>query len=145
MNNDNYFMKEAIKEAKKAYKKDEIPIGAVIVCDDEIISRGHNLRDSKNIVTKHAEVIAIEKANIKLNNWRLVDCTLYSSLEPCEMCSAVIKASKLKRVVYCASSNEESHEYEQIIEPLLIEQAESLIKDAFINIRKKNVSREKAK
>lgn len=143
MNNDNCFMKEAIKEAKKAYIKDEIPIGAVIVCDNKIISRGHNLRDSKNIVTKHAEVIAIEKANKKLHNWRLVDCTLYTSLEPCEMCTAIIKASKLKRVVYCASSNEGSREFEQLKVLSLINQSESLIKDAFINIRKKNVSRDK--
>ena len=140
--NDDFFIKESIKEAKKAYKKNEIPVGAVIVLNDGIIAKGHNLRDSKNIITKHAEIIAIEKANKVLNNWRLVDCTLYSSLEPCEMCSAVIKAAKIKRVVYAAKSPEGKSEFIQIDNPSLINKSESLIKTAFINIRNKNVSRE---
>ena len=76
------FMKEAIKEAKKAYEKLEVPIGAVIVKDNNIIARGYNLKEEKQSTIKHAEIIAIEKASKKLNNWRLSDCEMYVTLEP---------------------------------------------------------------
>ena len=139
MNDDIYYMKEAIKEAKKAYKKNEIPVGVIIVEDNKIISRGHNLRDSSNIVTKHAEIIAIEKANRKLNNWRLVNCTLYSTLEPCNMCREVIKESKINKVIYGANkSNICRSNYDQINSHTLIKECEELIKNKFIEIRNNN-------
>lgn len=139
MNDDIYYMKEAIKEAKKAYKKNEIPVGVIIVEDNKIISRGHNLRDSSNIVTKHAEIIAIEKANRKLNNWRLVNCTLYSTLEPCNMCREVIKESKINKVIYGANnSNICRSNYDQINSYTLIKECEELIKNKFIEIRNNN-------
>ena len=96
-------MKEAIIEAKKAYEKDEVPIGAVIVKEGKIIARAHNLRESKQIATAHAEILAIEKACKKIGSWRLNDCTLYVTLEPCAMCSGAMILSRVNRIVYGAS------------------------------------------
>lgn len=96
---DNNFMKEAIKEAKKAYQKEEVPVGAVIVKDGKIISRGYNVKELKKDTTKHAEIIAIQKASKKLNSWRLEDCTMYVTLEPCSMCAGAIIQARLKKVV----------------------------------------------
>lgn len=96
------FMVEAIKEAKKAELIDEVPIGCVIVKDDKIIARGHNLRESKQCSTAHAEIIAIEKACRKLKSWRLEGCSLYVTLEPCPMCSGAILQSRIEHVVYGA-------------------------------------------
>lgn len=95
-------MVEAIKEAKKAELIDEVPIGCVIVKDDKIIARGHNLRESKQRSTAHAEIIAIEKACRKLKSWRLEGCSLYVTLEPCPMCSGAILQSRIEYVVYGA-------------------------------------------
>lgn len=95
-------MKKAILEAKKAAKMDEVPIGAVIVKDDKIIARGFNHRESKNDVTSHAEIEAIRKANKKLNSWRLVDCDIYITTEPCLMCMGAIYQSHIKNVYYGA-------------------------------------------
>ena len=100
---DKKYMKEAIKEAKKAWEKDEVPIGAVIVKDGKVIARAHNLRESKQIATAHAEIIAIEKACKKIGSWRLNDCTLYVTLEPCAMCSGAMILSRVDRIVYGAS------------------------------------------
>ena len=95
-------MVEAIKEAKKAELIDEVPIGCVIVKDDKIIARGHNLRESKQRSTAHAEIIAIDKACRKLKSWRLEGCSLYVTLEPCPMCSGAILQSRIEHVVYGA-------------------------------------------
>lgn len=92
------FMKEALKEAQKAYKKLEVPIGAVIVKDNKIIARGHNLKEEKQNALKHAESIVIEKACKKLNNWRLNDCEMYVTLEPCPMCAGAIINSRIKKI-----------------------------------------------
>ena len=97
------YMKLAIKEALKAQKKDEVPIGAIIVKDGKIISRGHNLRESKQMASAHAEMIAIEKACKKLNTWRLEGCTLYVTLEPCPMCTGATILSRIDKVVYGAN------------------------------------------
>ena len=102
MKNPEYFMSIALKEAQKALLKDETPIGCVIVKDDKVIARGHNLREIKNIVTSHAEIEAITKANKKLNNWRLVDCDLYVTIEPCIMCAGAIIQSRIRTVYYGA-------------------------------------------
>lgn len=100
MKNDEYYMNIALKEAKKAYLKGEIPIGAVIVKNNKIIARGYNLKESKKNVVKHAEIIAIEKACTKLNNWRLLDCTIYVTMFPCPMCASAINQSRISRIVY---------------------------------------------
>lgn len=102
MNKNIHYMKLAIKEAKKAYALNEIPIGCVIVYQDKVIARGHNLREKKNSSLAHAEVIAIEKACKKLESWRLEDCQMYITLEPCCMCGGAIIQSRIKRVVYGA-------------------------------------------
>ena len=98
MEKKEYFMKEALKEAKKAYKKKEVPVGVVIVKDDKIIARAYNQKERKNSPIKHAEIIAIEKACKKLNNWRLNDCEMYVTLEPCPMCAGAIINSRIKKV-----------------------------------------------
>lgn len=95
-------MKLAIEEAKKAEQIDEVPIGAVIVRDDEVIGTGYNLREKTQTTLSHAELIAIEKANQKLGSWRLDDCTLYVTLEPCPMCAGAIVQARIKRVVFGA-------------------------------------------
>ena len=103
MNQDELFMKEALKEAQKAYIKDEVPIGCVIVKDNKIIARGHNLKEKNNNALLHAEIVALTKAQKKLNDWHLNDCTLYVTVEPCLMCTGAITQTRIKRVVYgCA-------------------------------------------
>ena len=92
------FMKEALKEAKKAYEKLEVPVGCVIVKDGKIIARAHNLKETKQDTTKHAEMIAIQKASKKLNAWRLLDCDMYITLEPCSMCAGAIINSRIRKV-----------------------------------------------
>ena len=92
------FMKEALKQAKKAYAKLEIPVGAVIVKDGKIIARGYNRKEEKHDTTKHAEIIAIQKASKNLNSWRLNDCEMYVTLEPCPMCAGAIIQSRIKKV-----------------------------------------------
>ena len=92
------FMKEAIKEAKKAYEKEEVPVGAVIVKDGKIIARAHNLKETKIDTTCHAEILAIKKASKKLNSWRLENCEMYVTLEPCSMCAGALIQSRIKKV-----------------------------------------------
>ena len=96
--NKEYFMNEALKEAKKAYDKLEVPVGVVIVKDNEIIARAYNQKEMKNSPIKHAEIIALEKACKKLSNWRLNDCEMYVTLEPCPMCAGAIVNSRIKKV-----------------------------------------------
>ena len=91
-------MKEAIKQAKKAYDKEEIPVGAVIVKDGKIIARGYNKKEEKKDTTQHAEIIAIQKASRKIGAWRLQDCEMYVTLEPCAMCTGALIQARLKRV-----------------------------------------------
>ena len=94
------YMDEAIKEAKKAYLKKEVPIGAVVVFNNEIIGRGHNNRINKNDVMAHAEIEAIHEASNYLQDWRLDSCDLYVTLEPCNMCMEIIKASRINNVYF---------------------------------------------
>ena len=98
MEQKEYYMKQALKEAKKAYKKLEVPVGAVIVKDGKIIARAHNQKETKTDTTKHAEILAIQKASKKLESWRLIDCEMYVTLEPCSMCAGAIINSRIKKV-----------------------------------------------
>lgn len=97
-----HFMKLAIKEAHKACDLDEVPIGCVIVKDDKVIARGHNMRETKQDATGHAEIKTLQKACKKLNSWRLEDCDLYVTLEPCIMCSGAIIQSRIRNVYFGA-------------------------------------------
>ncbi len=102
MENDILFMEKAIRQAKCALKKDEVPVGAVIVKSGKVISRGYNKRETLSLSTAHAEISAIEKACKKLGAWRLTGCTLYVTLEPCPMCAGAIINSRIDRVVFGA-------------------------------------------
>jgi tRNA(adenine34) deaminase len=102
---DEYFMGEALKEAKKAFEADEVPVGAVVVCQDKIIARAHNLSERLNDVTAHAEMQAITSAAAYLGGKYLNDCTMYVSLEPCVMCAGALHWAQLKRLVYAAADD----------------------------------------
>lgn len=104
----NVFMQAAINEAKKAFKKGEVPIGAVIVKNNKIIAKAHNLVEIKNNALCHAEIIAIKKASKKLKNWRLSDCDLYVTLEPCDMCTGAIKNARINKVYYATKKIQEN-------------------------------------
>lgn len=99
MTNEEKYMKEAIRQAKKAYALDEVPIGCVIVQDGKIIARGYNRRNTDKNTLAHAELTAIRKASKKTGDWRLEDCTMYVTLEPCQMCAGAIVQSRMKKVV----------------------------------------------
>lgn len=99
MNQDEHFMKQAIRQAKKAYALEEVPIGCVIVYEGKIIARGYNRRNTDKNTLAHAEMIAIKKASKKLGDWRLEGCTMYITLEPCQMCAGAIVQARVSRVV----------------------------------------------
>lgn len=99
MTQDEKYMKQAIKQAKKAYALDEVPIGCVIVASDKIIARGYNRRNTDKNPLAHAELSAIRKASKKTGDWRLEECTMYVTLEPCQMCAGAIVQARIPRVV----------------------------------------------
>ena len=99
MTTDEKYMKEALKQAKKAYALKEVPVGCVIVYEDQIIARGYNRRNTDQNTTSHAEINAIRKASKKLGDWRLEGCTIYITMEPCQMCAGAIVQARMGRVV----------------------------------------------
>lgn len=144
-------MKEAIRQAKKAYALDEVPIGCVIVYEGKIIARGYNRRNTDKNTLSHAELNAIRKASRKLGDWRLDGCTMYVTLEPCQMCAGAIVQSRIQKVIMgcrnpkagCAGSilnllqvPQFNHQAE-IEEGVLEEQCSELIKEFFRNLREK--------
>ena len=144
------FMKEALKEAKKAYDKLEVPVGAVIVKDGKIIARAHNLKETKYDTTKHAEILAIQKASKKLESWRLLDCEMYVTLEPCSMCAGAMINARIKKVYIGASDKKtgavgsvfnlfEDYTFNHKVEVekgILQTECENLLKDFFKMLRK---------
>ena len=154
---DSIFMKEALKEAKKAYKKLEVPVGCVIVKDGKIIARAHNLKETKYDTTKHAEILAIQKASNKLESWRLIDCDMYVTLEPCPMCAGAIIQSRIKNLYYGASDEKtgavgsvlnlmEDFKFNHIVnveKGILKNDCENLLKDFFRELRKSKKEQEK--
>jgi len=148
--NDKKYMKRALKEAKKAFNKNEVPVGAVIVYQGKIIAKAHNLREKSRRVTAHAEILAIEKANKKLKSWRLDNCTMYVTIEPCPMCAGAIIQSRIKNLVYGAKEQKSgSHDsviklFEQgythqveVSSGIMEQECGGLISDFFKKLRKK--------
>ena len=115
--NDNYFMKEALKEGQKALEKEEIPVGCVIVCDNQIIARAHNFTQQLNDVTAHAEMQAFTAASDYLGGKYLNECTLYVTLEPCVMCAGASYWTQIKKIVYGAKDIKRG--YSQLSENIL--------------------------
>ena len=144
MKNDNYYMNLALKEAKKAYELNEVPIGCIIVKDGKIISKSYNKKTLKNIATYHAEILAINKACKKLNSWYLDECTLYTTVEPCLMCTGAIIQSRISKVVY-GTSNESfgyirniNNSKLKIIPNILKEECQNILSKFFEEKRKNN-------
>ena len=147
----SFYMKEALKEAYKAYEKKETPIGAIIVKDGEIIARAHNLTEELKDPTAHAEILAIREASKKLGGWRLVDCDLYVTMEPCIMCSGAIVNSRIKKLIIGTkhiknSYTEKQHEFKidyykdnniQITFGVLEEDCSTILQEFFKNLRKR--------
>lgn len=154
MTKEEKFMKLALKEAKKALLIDEVPIGCVIVKDDKIIARSFNTREKDKLVTSHCEINAIKKASKKLNDWQLIDCELYVTLEPCPMCAGAIYQARIKRVVYGASDIKQGalgssfnlyyidtlNHHPEIISGVMKEECSQIIKEFFKEKRNKNKS-----
>lgn len=143
-------MKEALKEAKKAYKKEEIPVGAIVVKNGKIIAKAHNLKESKCSSISHAEILAIQKANKELGAWRLEDCEMYITLEPCMMCMGAIINSRIKKIYIgtldpktgaCMSViSIDNYKFNHVVEietGILKEECEYILKDFFKKLRKK--------
>ncbi|MRI00903.1 nucleoside deaminase [Kriegella sp. EG-1] len=144
--NDAYFMKKALQEAEAAFEKDEVPVGAVIVVKDRIIARAHNLTEQLNDVTAHAEMQAITAAANFLGGKYLHDCTLYVTLEPCQMCAGALYWSQISKIVYGTKDAERGfesmgaklHPKTKIIGGILEEEASALLKEFFIRKRNRN-------
>lgn len=140
MFDDNYFMRRALQEAQLAFDADEVPVGAVIVCRDQIIARAHNLVEHLNDVTAHAEMQAITAAANMLGGKYLTDCTLYVTVEPCPMCAGAIGWAQVGRLVYGASDAKRGytlvspralHPKTEVVSGVLADEAAALMKDFF--------------
>ena len=152
MTTDEKYMREAIKQARKAAKIDEVPIGCVIVYDDKIIARGYNRRNTDKSTLAHAEIIAIRKAANVIGDWRLEDCTMYITLEPCPMCAGAIVQARIPRVVVgamnpkagCAGSvinllqmDGFNHKAE-LTSGVLVDECRTMLQDFFKEMRKRH-------
>jgi len=143
---DNYFMKKALQEAETAFEKGEVPIGAIIVCNNQIIARAHNLTEALNDVTAHAEMQAITAAANFLGGKYLKDCTLYVTLEPCQMCAGALFWSQITKIVFgardlqrgCINLKTKLHPKTKIVGGVLEDEASQLIKRFFIEKRNLN-------
>lgn len=139
-----YFMNEALKEAQKAFNKEEVPVGAVVVNQNRIIARAYNMTQQLHDVTAHAEMIAITSASNFLGAKYLVDCTLFVTLEPCLMCAAALKWAQIDRLVYGAADPKEGftrindsilHNKTELVPGILEESSSSLLKQFFLSRR----------
>jgi tRNA(adenine34) deaminase len=146
---DKFFMQEALKEAKKAYKKNEVPVGAVVVYNNKIVAKAHNLNITTNDPTAHAEILALRKASKILRNYRLLDCEMYTTLEPCPMCAGAMVYARIKRLVYatedpksgCCKSvlnivnNKKLNHRIEVVSGVCKEESEKLLKTFFKKLR----------
>lgn len=149
------YMKEAVRQAKKALVLDEVPIGCVIVHNGRIIGRGYNRRNTDKSTLAHAEIIAIRKASRKINDWRLEDCTIYVTLEPCQMCAGAIVQARIPKVVIgsmnpkagCGGSVlnllEEArfNHQAEVVRGVLEEECSAMLTDFFKELRKKKAEK----
>lgn len=135
---DNYFMNLAFKEAKKAFKKNEIPVGCIIIKNNKIISRAYNKKEKNNKTIDHAEIIAITKANKKIKNWRLDNCIMYVTMEPCMMCCGAIEQSRIKEVIYGCKNDKYGYlsKYKKIKSELLYEEKYKLLIQNFFKTKR---------
>ena len=146
------FMKAALKEAQKAFDIEEIPVGAVIVKDGKIIARAHNTKETSKNAVHHAEILAIQKACKKLNSWRLLDCEMYVTLEPCPMCAGALINSRISKI-YIGTNDEktgacgtklnllEDYKFNHIVQTqkyILKDECSQIIKDFFKYLRERN-------
>ncbi len=132
MYNDEYYMKKALLNAKKAYNIDEVPIGAIIVKNNKIIASSYNRKEIDNIATYHAEILAINEACKKLHTWHLEDCTLYTTVEPCMMCTGAVIQSRISRVVYGTKNS--AFGYLSKIKDKKIEITKDILKEECLNL-----------
>jgi tRNA(adenine34) deaminase len=148
---DDEFMREALKEARKAAKKSEVPVGAVVVNNGKVIGRGHNLTEKKQSALTHAEMMALSQASKKLKSWRLIDCDLYVTLEPCTMCAGAIVLSRVRNLVYGTTDpkagavlstarvmeNEKLNHRVKVISGILKEECSGVLTAFFKEVRRK--------
>jgi tRNA(adenine34) deaminase len=150
MKTDEDYMRLALKEARKALLLEEVPVGAVVVCNNEVVGSGYNLRERNNDPTAHAEIIALRDAASNLGSWRLDECQLYVTVEPCPMCAGAIVQARIKRLVYGASdpkagaveslysiTNDKrlNHQLSEIKSGVLLEECRDLMKKFFSRLR----------
>ncbi|MBU1320681.1 MAG: tRNA adenosine(34) deaminase TadA [candidate division Zixibacteria bacterium] len=148
----NLFMREALREAEKAAEKGEVPVGCVIVHDNRIIGRGYNRREALQDATAHAEIIAISAACQTMHSWRLEDCTMYVTLEPCPMCAGAIVLTRIPVLVYGADDpkagacgtlldivrDSRLNHIVDVIDGVMAREAQSLLQDFFRTLRRRN-------
>ena len=155
MEKENY-MKLALKEAMKAYNELEIPVGAIIVKDGKVIAKAHNQKEKKQDTTKHAEIIAIQKASKKLNSWRLNDCDMYVTLEPCSMCAGALIQARIRKL-YIGAMDEKTgscgsvlnllkdytfNHYIEVEYGICRDDCEKILKDFFKELRKSKIKKQ---
>ncbi|WP_197023970.1 tRNA adenosine(34) deaminase TadA [Butyrivibrio sp. NC2002] len=159
ISSDEKYMKAALKQARKAMELGEVPIGCVIVYEDKIIGRGYNRRNTDKSVLCHAEITAIKKACKKIGDWRLEDCILYVTLEPCQMCAGAIVQSRIPKVVMGALSpksgcggsilnileNPEFNHQVEVVKGVLEEESSQILKEFFTGLRKRNKAEKEEK
>lgn len=152
---DEYYMKEALVQAQKAYKKLEVPVGAVIVKDGTIIARAYNQKENKNDTTNHAEILAIKKASKKLKSWRLSGCKMYVTLEPCSMCAGALIQSRISKIYIGAMDEKtgacgsvlnllEDYKFNHQVEiekGVLKKECENILKQFFKELRQKKAKK----
>ena len=145
------YMELALSEAEKAFKSGEVPVGAVIVKKGKILAKTHNIKEKTRCSTNHAEILAIKKASKKLKNWRLDDCDIYVTLEPCPMCASAIKQARIKNVYSGIANKDENNNFlikkifetdkvnpaVNFVNELSVEKSEALLQKFFVSRRKK--------
>ena len=131
------YYEEIIRLAKKAYKKGEVPVGAIVVKDGKILAKAYNMVEKDKNATLHAEILAIKKASKKLKNWRLNGCEMYVTLEPCDMCTGAIKLSRISKVYYMVKKNDNNNSSQEYIHlSQYSDEFKKMIQDFFSEIRR---------